>query len=145
VRGVLLDTGVLLYALGGHNAHAEPSRRVLELAGAGEIELQASVELVREVLHYRARRLGDRGQAAADALAAASLCGLHAIEPRDAHRAVELFEGSPGLSARAAALVAFAQRLGLEAILSVDDGFDGLPHLRRINPSDTGAVKALTG
>ena len=143
MKRVLLDTCVLLYALGGRSAHAEPSRRVLTLAGTGELELQAPVELVREVLHHRAQRMGDRAQAAADALAAAALCSLQAFEPRDAHAAAKLFESSPGLSARAAALVAIAQRLGLDAILSADEGFDGLPHLRRVDPSDLGAIGAL--
>jgi uncharacterized protein len=141
---VLLDTNVVLYAIGGPHPYAEPCRRVLALAGAGALSLEAPVDLVQEVLHHRARRLGDRRQAAADALAAAALCRLHAVEPDDAREAVELFASSPTLSARDAIFAAIAGRHGLGAILSADADFDGLAQLCRIDPADDDAVAALT-
>jgi len=143
VKRVLLDTGVILYALGGRSTHAEPCRRVLELAGTGAFALEAPVSLVQEVLHHRMQRMGDRAQAGADALAVASVCILHVVEPSDARAAVELFERWPELSARAAMLVAVAHRHGLEAILTVNGCFDDLPRLRRVDPSDEAAVAAL--
>jgi hypothetical protein len=145
VKRVLVDTNVILYALGGPHAYAEPCRRILTLAGEGRVELEAPVDLVQEILHHRARRLGDRGQAAADALAAATLCRLHAVEPRDANRAAELFASSGRLSARNAVFAAVGVRHGLDAILSADSDFDGLSDLRRVDPTDSDAVTELTG
>jgi predicted nucleic acid-binding protein len=145
VKRVLVDTNVILYAIGGPHAYAEPCRRVVALAGEGRVEMEAPVDLVQEVLHHRARRLGDRRQAAVEARAAASLCRLHAVEPRDASHAAELFAGSERLSARDAVFAAIAFRHGLETILSADSDFDGLPDLRRLDPADPTTPSALTG
>jgi uncharacterized protein len=143
VKRILLDTNVILYALGGPHAQAEPCRRILELAGEGSLRPEAPVDIVQEILHHRNRRLGDRAQATADALAAATLCRLHAVEPQDAREAARLFADSPRLSARDAIFAAIAGRHGLQTILSVDADFDGLPGLRRVDPADTAAVAAL--
>jgi predicted nucleic acid-binding protein len=118
---------------------------VLTLAGDGAIELHAPVDLVREVLHHRARRLEDRAQAATEALTVTLLCVLYPLEPYDAPMAIELFRGHPRLSPRAAFLVAFAQRHSLTEIVSTDGSFDGLPGLQRVNPGDGGALAALGG
>jgi hypothetical protein len=145
VKRVLLDTNVILYALGGPHAQAEPCRRILQLAGEGSLRPEAPVDIVQEILHHRNRRLGDRVQAREDALAAAALCRLHAVELEDAREAARLFADSPSLSARDAIFAAIAIRHGLPTILSADTDFDGLPGLRRIDPTDAEAVAALTG
>jgi uncharacterized protein len=141
---MLLDTNVVLYAIGGPHPYAEPCRRILALAGAGVLSLEAPVDLVQEVMHHRTRHLGDRRQAAADAMAAAELCRLHAVEPDDARAATELFASSTTLSARDAIFAAIAARHGLRTILSANDAFDGLTQLRRIDPADIDAVAAPT-
>lgn len=144
MRRVLLDTNVVLYAIGGPHPYAEPCRRLLALAGEGGLVLEAPVDMLQEIAHHRTRRLGDRRQAAADALAAAALCRLHPVEPDDARAAAELFADSQTLSARDAVFAAIAARHGLGEILSADTDFDGLPQLRRIDPTDGDAVAALT-
>lgn len=145
MKRVLVDTNVILYAIGGPHAYAEPCRRIVALAGEGRIGMEAPVDLVQEILHHRARRLSDRRQASAEAMAAATLCRLHAVEPRDASEAAALFASSTRLSARDAVFAAIAKRHGLEAILSADSDFDGLPGLRRLDPADLTAVTELTG
>jgi hypothetical protein len=145
VNRVLIDTNVFLYAIGGPHAYAEPCRRIIALAGEGHVELEAPVDLVQEILHHRARRLGDRNQAAAEATAAASLCRLHAVEPRDVETAAELFAGSQRLSARDAVFAAVAIRHDLQAILSADGDFDELHDLRRLDPADARTMSELTG
>jgi uncharacterized protein len=145
VKRVLVDTNVVLYALGGPHAYAEPCRRIVALAGEGRVRMEAPVDLVQEILHHRARRLGDRRQAAVEALAAAALCRLHAVEPRDVEEAAELFAGSSRLSARDAVFAAVALRHGLETILSADSDFDGHPGLRRLDPADPAVLAELAG
>jgi len=144
VKRVLLDTNVILYALGGPHAQAEPCRRILELAGEGSLRPEAPVDIDQEILHHRTRRLGDRRQAGKDALAAATLCRLHAVEPQDAREAARLFADSSRLSARDAIFAAIAIRHGLQTILSADADFDGLSGLCRIDPTHTEAIAALT-
>lgn len=141
MKRVLVDTNVILYAIGGPHPYAEPCRGILALAGEGRFEMEAPVDLVQEILHHRTRRLGDRHQAAADARAAATLCRLHAVEPQDADKAAELFAASSRLSARDAVFAAVAIRHDLTAILSADGDFDGLSDLRRLDPADLETVK----
>lgn len=143
MKRVLVDTNVILYAIGGPHAYAEPCRSILALAGEGRFDMEAPVDIVREILHHRTRRLGDRRQAASDALAAAALCRLHAVEPADAHRAAELFKDSSRLSARDAVFAAVALRHDLDAILSADEDFDGLSGIRRLDPADPKTVGEL--
>ena len=143
MKRVLLDTNVILYALGGPHAQAEPCRHILQLAGEGRLRAEAPVNIVQEILHHRNRRLDDRAQASNDALAAATLCRLHAVEPQDARAAARLFATSPRLSARDAIFAAIATRHGLSTILSADTDFDGLPGLNRVDPTDAVAVSAL--
>jgi predicted nucleic acid-binding protein len=143
VKRVLVDTNVILYAIGGSHAYAEPCRLILALAGEGRFDMEAPVDLVQEILHHRARRLGDRRQAAAEAMAAAALCRLHAVEPQDADKAAELFAASSRLSARDAVFAAVALHYDLEAILSADSDFDGLSNLRRLDPADPATVGEL--
>jgi predicted nucleic acid-binding protein len=143
VSRVLVDTNIILYAIGGPHRHAEPCRRIVALAGDGRLGLEAPVDLVQEILHHRARRLGDRRQAAAEAQAASALCRLHAVDPQDASKAAELFASSDRLSARDAVFAAVAARHGLDTILSADTDFDGLPGLRRIDPADSVAIAEL--
>ncbi len=143
MKRVLVDTNVILYAIGGPHPYAEPCRSILALAGEGSFDMEAPVDLVQEILHHRARLLGDRRQAAADARAAAALCRLHAVEPPDADKAAELFADSSRLSARDAVFAAVALRHGLEAILSTDSDFDGLSDLRRLDPADPEVVREL--
>ncbi len=143
MKRVLLDTNVILYALGGPHVQAEPCRRILELAGEGNLRPEAPVDIVQEILHHRNRRLGDRAQAGRDALGAATLCRLHAVEPQDAREAARLFAASPRLSTRDAIFAAIATRHGLQTILSADADFDELPGLSRIDPTDTAAIAAL--
>jgi uncharacterized protein len=143
VSRVLLDTNVILYALGGPHPYAEPCRRIVTLAGEGSLSPEAPVDLVQEILHHRARRLGDRRRAAADALAAATLCRLHAVDAQDTQLAAELFASTRLLSARDAVFAAVGVRHELATILSADTHFDELTVLRRIDPADAEAIARL--
>lgn len=143
MKRILVDTNVILYAIGGPHPYAEPCRGILALAGEGRFEMEAPVDLVQEILHHRARRLGDRRQAAADARAATDLCRLHAVEPADAEKAAELFAASTSLSARDAVFAAVALRHDLDTILSADGDFDGLSDLNRLDPADPNTVGQL--
>jgi predicted nucleic acid-binding protein len=145
VKRILVDTNVILYAIGGPHTYAEPCRQMVALAGEGRFEMEAPTDLVQEVLHHRARRLGDRRQAATEARAAAGLCRLHAVEPLDAGYAAELFADSDRLSARDAVFVAVALRHDLDVILSADGDFDGRSDLRRLDPADPATITELAG
>lgn len=140
----LYDTAVFLYALGGEHPYRDPCRAILDRATRGELEGEASADLIQEIVHHRFRRTGDRRRAVRNARDIAELCELHPARPEDVLRGLDLYEEHERLSARDAVFAALALNRGLDAILSPDRGFDGLPALNRVDPVDDRAVAALT-
>ena len=69
---------------------------------------------------------------------------LHAVEPTDIERALDLWSDYERLDMRDAIFAAQALNRGIDAILSPDRGFDGIPGLERIDPADAAAVASLT-
>lgn len=132
----LYDTAVFVYALGAEHPYRTPCRRVVELAAAGELNGEASVELVQEVAYVRERRLGARAAAARDAAAVAGLCRLHPFTEDDLRLALRLFRDLPDLSPRDAVHAATALDRGIDTILTTDQAFDAVPGLERVDPAD---------
>jgi hypothetical protein len=129
--------------LGREHAYRDPCRQIVSMAGEGAIQAEASVELVQELVHVRARRLGDRGRAIADGRAAAALFTLHDFGARDLTLALSLLGASDHMGVRDAVHAATALNRGIDAILSPDRDFDGIAGLERVDPADERAVEAL--
>jgi predicted nucleic acid-binding protein len=140
VRRFLYDTSIFVYALGGEHPYRAPCREIVRLAAAGDLQGEASADLLQELAHQRARRIGDRAEAAAAARHVSKLAWWHPVEPNDVQRGIDLFEAHPALDARDAVLAALAINRGIEAILATDRAFDGIERLRRIDPADERAV-----
>lgn len=54
-----------------------------------------------------------------------------------------LFEAHPAISSRAAIHAATALTRGIRSVVTADRHLDGIPGLRRIDPSDVATVEAL--
>jgi predicted nucleic acid-binding protein len=145
MKRFLYDTNVFLYALGGEHPYQQPCSEIVRLASGGVLRGDASIDLVQEFLHGRARQLRDRKQAAQAARDVAALCKLHPLRPEDLARALDLYERHPRLDAVDAVFAATAINRGIELILSADRDFDGIERLTRIDPLDGEAVAALGG
>jgi uncharacterized protein len=145
VRRFLYDTSIFIYALGVEHHYREPCREIVRRAAAGDLQGEASGELLQELLHQRARRTGDRAEAARAARHVAKLAWWHPVEPNDIQRGIDLFETHDSLDARDAVLAALAINRGIEAILATDLTFDGVEGLERIDPRDDRAVATLIG
>lgn len=143
MRRFLYDTAVFVYAVGQDHPYRDGCRQLVELAGTGALIGDASVELLQELVHVRARRTGDRPAAVRLTRKVALVCRLHAVEPEDLRLALGLFESAAALGARDAVHAATALNRGIDAIVSPDRAFDGVPGLERIDPLD--AVAALMG
>lgn len=130
----LVDTAVFAYALGGPHRQRSACRRVVERAVADELRLQASVEMVQELLHHRMRRT-DRATAVQQARDAGELCTVHAFGPAVLARALNLVVTTQ-LRGRDAVHAATAIENGITAIVSPDTDFDGVAGLARISPED---------
>ena len=131
---VLIDSAVFIYAVGADHPYRAPCRRLVAALGRDALKGEASVEAVQEFLHQRVRRTGDRAAAVRLAHHVAGLCPLHDVTVGDLRTALELFSQHDRLQARDAAHAATAVNRGISAIVSPDEGFDGLAHLQRIDP-----------
>jgi predicted nucleic acid-binding protein len=139
----LYDTNVFVYAVGGESAYREPCRRILVAAERHELEGEASVDLVQELVHQRYRQTGQRSAAARIGRRIASACVLHALRPDDLRLALTLFEQGVGLGARDASFAAVALNRGLDRIVRAVRAVDHVPVLTRVDPADEAAVAAL--
>jgi uncharacterized protein len=144
LRRFLYDTSIFIYALGGEHPYREPCREIVRKATAGELQGEASVDLLQELVHQRHRRTGDRNAAARSARNAAELVQLHPLEPEDVLRGIDLFATHPSLDARDAVFAALALNRGIDAILATDRAFEKIDGLERIDPSDEKALAGLT-
>jgi uncharacterized protein len=145
VRRFLYDTSIFVYALGGEHAYREPCREIVRRASAGDLQGEASADLLQELIHQRQRRTGDRTAAAAATRDVAKLAWLHPLEPDDVQRGIDLFETYPHFDARDAVFAAVALNRGIDAILTTDRAFDGVDGLERIDPTDDQALATLAG
>lgn len=145
VRRFLYDTSIFIYALGGDHPYREPCREIVRRAAIGELQGEASADLLQELVHQRLRRTGDRQGAAKTTRNVAKLAWWHPLEPNDVQRGIDLFETHPELDARDAVFAALALNRGIDAILATDRAFDGIDDLERIDPADERAVATLVG
>jgi predicted nucleic acid-binding protein len=145
VRRFLYDTSIFVYALGGEHAYREPCREIVRRAAAGDLQGEASPDLLQELVHQRTRRTGDRLGATKAARSVSTLAWWHPVEPNDVQRGIDLFEANNELNARDAVFAALAINRGIDAILATDHAFDEIDGLERIDPADERAVRALAG
>lgn len=145
LRRFLYDTSIFVYALGREHPYREPCREVARLAAVGDLQGEASVDLLQEFTHQRARRTGDRRGAAKAARSVAKLAWWHPVEPNDVQRGIDLFETHESLDAQDAVFAALAINHGIDAILTTDRAFDEVDGLERIDPANERAVRTLIG
>lgn len=134
MRRFLLDTAVFVYAVGGEHPYRAPCRRLVDLLASGALRGEASVEVIQEFAHVRARRGGDRDAAVREARDAAALCTLHEVTRSDLLLALSLFRSLPRLEMRDAVHAATALERGVFTIVSSDRAFDDVGGLERLDP-----------
>jgi predicted nucleic acid-binding protein len=133
MRRLFIDTTVLAYAAGDEHPDRAVCRALFAAAQQGVLELHVSTEAIQELLHHRLRR-ATRIEAVAEAKAATATCRIHAFDESVLRRSLELV-GSTGLRGRDAVHAATALEHGFDSVVTADRDFDGVPGLRRIDPS----------
>jgi uncharacterized protein len=132
---VVLDTTVLVYALGRDHPLREPCRDLVRAIGDGRISATTTVEVIQELAHVRARRT-DRAEAALRAGEyAALLAPLIRPDLADLRRGMELFARVERLGAFDAVLAACALADdGHAGIVSADSAFGAVTGLTHLDP-----------
>lgn len=140
---IVLDTTILVYAVGDEHPLRAPCRQLLTAHGEGRIEATTTVEVIQEFVHIRTRR---RTRTDAVTLARHYLTAFSLLVPTpdDLDRGLTLFEQIPALGAFDAVLAAVALERDAEALVSADRAFASVPHLRWVDPA-TPAMRSLVG
>ena len=135
------DTAVIMYAAGRDHPMRSPCRDLVDAVGSGLLDAVISVEVIQEILH-RFSASGNRDVGAAMAEAALDLFSpVVPVTDRIMRAMPRLFLEFPALSARDLVHLATCRDLGIELIVSPDQGFDGIDGLQRVGPAE--AVGAL--
>ncbi|RIK09798.1 MAG: VapC toxin family PIN domain ribonuclease [Acidobacteria bacterium] len=132
----VLDTSVLVYAVGGDHPKRESCRRVIASIEEGLLNATTTVEAIQEFIHVRSRRRSRADAAALGLEYAALLTPLVAPTAEDLREGVRIFEGSSKIGAFDAVIAAVAIARGA-ALISIDNDFalvDGLEHVDPSSP-----------
>ncbi len=142
---IVVDTTVLVYAVGAEHPLRDPCRRLVRAIADGGLEATTTTEVIQEFAHVRARR---RGRAEAARLSrdyAELLAPLIGVTDEDLRAGLAVFEREEGLGAFDGVLVAAAGRRGAAALVSADAAFASVSEVRHVEPSDRGVALLLDG
>lgn len=139
---VFVDANVVLYAAVPDNPPAPACIRLLDAVLDGRLDGKTSTSVIEEVFHVelRSTELDLRGVAG---VAYAMFTPLLAVTDETIKLALDLDARTLGSNDRVHA--ATCRLNGIDTIVSVDRGFDGVDGLSRIDPLDTDAVARLLG
>lgn len=127
---IVLDTTVLVYAVGDRHELREPARALVDAIASGRVRATTTPEAIQEFAHVRARRRDRRDAAGLAALYADLLSPLLEVGEPDLRDGLRLFERYDSLDAFDAVLAAAAQARGATALVSADTAYSavkGLP------------------
>jgi uncharacterized protein len=118
---LLLDTTVLVYAVGAEHPLRSAAAGLVRAIGNGDVAATTTVEVIQELTHVRARR-GSRSEAVALARDVVTLLTpLVTVTPDDLIAGLGLFDRHEGLGAFDAVLAAVARRIGA-TLVTADRG-----------------------
>lgn len=126
---ILLDTNVLVYAVGEEHPLLAPARRVFDSVARAAVAATTTAGVIQEFAHVFARRRG-RAAAHAQALRFTTLLSPMVREDEALAGALELYERYDRLDPFDALLASACIAAGAEALVSGDRGFaevEGLP------------------
>ncbi len=140
---IVLDTTVLVYAVGTEHPLRDPCRQLVEAITDGTLEATTTVEVIQEFAHVRARR---RGRTDATRLSndyAELLSPLVTVTPEDLRAGLAIFEGDERLGAFDAILAASAAARDATALVSADSAFAARPDVAHVVPDQRGVSQLL--
>lgn len=140
---IVLDTTVLVYAVGADHPLRAPCRAVVEAIAEGAVAGTTTVEVLQEFLHVRARRRTRSDAAAVTADFTTLLSPLLRPDVDDVRAGLALFGEHEALGAFDAVLAATCIRAGASALVSADRAFAAVGDLEHLDPADPGFLDAL--
>jgi predicted nucleic acid-binding protein len=120
---IVVDTTVLVYAVGGEHPLREPARRVVEAVDEGRVRATTTAEVIQEFAHVRARRRGRKDAVTIARAYTALLTPLLEIGARELDSGLRLFERHHELGAFDGVVAAATIEQGADALVSADRAF----------------------
>lgn len=140
---IVLDTTVLVYAVGADHPLRAPCRAIVAAVGDGSLAATTTPEVIQELAHVRARRR-DRDDAATLATSYAELLSpLLVVDEADLRAGLDLFRSHDRLGAFDCVLAAAARHRGANGLVSAGRAFADLDGLHHIDPADSEALSSL--
>lgn len=141
---ILLDTTILVYAVGTEHPLREPCRRIVRAVGDGLLVATTTVEVIQEFAHVRARRRGRVDARATASNFAALLAPLVQPDADDLELGLRLFAEHESIGAFDAVLAATVQRRAhLDALVSADTGLATITDLHVVDPANSDELDSL--
>ena len=132
---ILLDTTVLVYAVGSDHPLQAPCRGIIEAVAQGRLAATATVETIQEFAHVRARRMDRTDAASLASNFTRLLAPLVVVDDDDLRAGLDLWRTSEQVGAFDAVLAATVMRRPhLSALVSADRGFGSVSGLRWLAP-----------
>lgn len=141
---ILLDTSVLVYAVGVEHPLRDTCRAVVAAIGDGRLAATTTLGVLQEFAHVRARRRGREDSAALTERFATLLAPLIVVDHDDLLLGLREFRQHESLGAFDAVLAAVAQRREhVTALVSADRAFTGIPALLHLDPAAPDFIERL--
>ena len=133
---ILLDTSVLVYAVGEEHPLRGPCRELVAAIGDGRVAATTTVEVLQEFAHVRVRRRGRVDASELTERFSALLAPLVSPDADDLTRGLREFREHEALGAFDAVLAAVVlRREYLTGLASADRAFAGIPLLEHLDPA----------
>ncbi|MEO5760772.1 MAG: type II toxin-antitoxin system VapC family toxin [Vicinamibacteria bacterium] len=128
---IFVDSNIPMYVAGRDHPNRDPSRRLLDAARAGHLEICTSVEVLQEILYrYVGLKRPDLAVEIYDLFS--QLCPIVLpVSLADTDRARDLVRTQRGLSVRDAVHAAVMLNNDVKEIATFDAGFDAVPGIKR--------------
>lgn len=129
---IVLDTTVLVYAVGDDHELRDPARALIKAVEDGTVQTTTTIEAIQEFVHVRARRRGRTDAAVLGRAYATLFSPLLRPSEEDLVAGLRLFERE-ALGAFDAVLAATAIAAGADALVSADRSFVVVRDLRWVD------------
>jgi predicted nucleic acid-binding protein len=142
---IVVDTTVLVHAVGGEHPLREPSRELVVAIERGVVRATTTPEVIQEFAYVRARRR-PRPDAVRIAREFAQLLSpLFVVEEGELVAGLRLFERHPKLGSFDAVLAAVTVARRADALVSADTAFAEVRGLRHVPPGTPAFARLLAG
>lgn len=140
---IVVDTTVLVYAVGNFHEFREPCRQLVAAIQRGDVTATTTVEVIQEFAHVRASRRTRADAVRLSDAYATMLSPLLVVEEADLRTGLGLFQQHPELGSFDAVLAAAAISIEATALISADSGFAAVQRLPHIVPDSEGIQRVL--